>query len=181
MHTAQYRKVSEEPNWVYNLCETEKQACCISSTIKKQAHCITCTECLQQFHTACLKRKLPAHKPEDLMWKCPNCIETPMTQLNPQPSLSHQACLPLLEKAKGISIGHINARDILSNHKKDDIYNIVSSVPFHIFGVSETWLYDGVHTNEVHIPGYQTVRRDRKYIKNYRSRGGGLLLYVQDD
>ncbi len=78
----------------------------------------------------------------------------------------------------GISIAHINVRDILSTNTKDDVQRILHNFKFHILGLSETWLYDQIPDNEVKCSGYHTIRLDRPNVKDYKQRGGGLLLYI---
>ncbi|ODM86666.1 Xanthine dehydrogenase/oxidase, partial [Orchesella cincta] len=82
---------------------------------------------------------------------------------------------------KGIPIGHLNVRDILAASKKDDIASLIQNVPFHIFGISETWLYEKVTDEEVSIPGYHLIRSDRQSVKTLKNRGGGVALYIRND
>lgn len=68
----------------------------------------------------------------------------------------------------------------MSMHKRDDLASIIYNVPFHIFGITETWMHPAIATEEVNIPGYTIHRLERSNIKSYKTRGGGLLLYVMD-
>ena len=46
---------------------------------------------------------------------------------------------------------------------------------FYILSFSETWLNDMVTSDEILMPGYSCVRRDRQ-----RKAGGGVAIYCRD-
>ena len=54
--------------------------------------------------------------------------------------------------------------------------SIVDKNDFDIFCVSETWLHEYIKYDEIHIPGYNIYRRDRK-----TGAGGGVCIYVKEN
>lgn len=68
---------------------------------------------------------------------------------------------------------NINARS-LSNKVTDFIALIWSHSP-HIIGITETWLHDEIHDDEITLPGYNKTRAERKHC-----RGGGITLLKSD-
>jgi hypothetical protein len=84
-----------------------------------------------------------------------------------------------IELPRGIKIGHLNVRDLLSKNKKDDLALLLHTHTFDIFVVAETWLYPAIQTQEIHVPGFQAFRQDRKFT-TYAKRGGGLCIYVRE-
>lgn len=69
-----------------------------------------------------------------------------------------------------MKFGHLNVRSLTSgfNHFND----FIISENFDVFGVSETWLTNGILNDSVSIKGYFFVRADRG------SRGGGVGIYI---
>jgi hypothetical protein len=82
---------------------------------------------------------------------------------------------------KGIRIGHINARDILSKYKLNDIKIILSRDNYDVFAVTETWLWPQILDNELNSDGYNIARCDRPSIKSYNTRRGGTVVYVKTE
>ncbi len=75
-------------------------------------------------------------------------------------------------------ISHI-VRDLLSKNKKDYIISIIQQNNYDIFCISETWLWCENNDDELQIP-FNMLRQNRKEIKNYHTRGGGLLIYYKE-
>jgi len=84
------------------------------------------------------------------------------------------------EIKKGLMICHLNIRDIKSSNKRDDVQVILSQLDIDVFAISETWLTESISSSLLEMPGYQTIRQDRK-TKSWRKRGGGILIYVKTD
>lgn len=173
-----YRELIQEP-WTCDPCTQEKTTCNIcQKTRKRYNNQLSCSDCQLLFHPSCIKKTFPRFKPNDFVWKCPTCTHAE----NDIPNTIHNDKTqdPVTLKFNGISIAHINVRDLLSTNTKDDVHRILHNYKFHILGLSETWLYEQIPDNEVHCSGYQTIRLDRPNIKSYKQRGGGLLLYVTE-
>jgi len=51
---------------------------------------------------------------------------------------------------------------------------------YDFIGLSETWLSPNVNTSELGLSGYSTYRCDRNQITSNRSRGGGVLLSINN-
>ncbi len=81
----------------------------------------------------------------------------------------HFDCL----KAKGLHYVHINARSLLP--KLDELRILLTRARVAVLAVTETWLDDSVTDEELKIPGYQVVRKDRD------RHGGGVCLYINSD
>jgi len=173
----QFHKAVKEASWICSSCKTTKNQCSICE-LTNNTNCTKCNTCNNYFHSKCVKEEFPQYKCDTLQWVCPHCATQQVYQ---SPDISDHSFSTELRIARGIPIGHLNVRDLLASNKKDDVTNLVLNVPFHIFGVSETWLFDKVCDEEVTVPGYQIIRSDRKNIKSHKTRGGGVLLYVRDD
>ena len=55
---------------------------------------------------------------------------------------------------------------------------LVHKHPFDILTLSETWLIPNVMDNEITIPGYSLVRKDRHSLT--KRCGGGVIIFVRD-
>jgi hypothetical protein len=51
---------------------------------------------------------------------------------------------------------------------------------YDFIGLSETWLSPNINTSELGLSGYSTYRCDRNQITSNRSRGGGVLLSINN-
>ena len=77
-------------------------------------------------------------------------------------------------KANGLSIAHLNVRSITG--KIDQLNLVMSNIKGpDIRTFSETWLSHSIQDEEIHIPGYNCVRRDRE-----GKQGGGLAIYCRE-
>ena len=74
---------------------------------------------------------------------------------------------------KGIHIINLNARSICP--KMSELKLIASNTRAKIITVCETWLDDSVTDNEINIPDFSVIRKDRN--KN----GGGTCIYIHSD
>jgi exonuclease III len=69
-------------------------------------------------------------------------------------------------KLKGFKIGHLNITS-LPKHI-DELRNFMHEVSFDLISINETRLDDSIHNDEVKIPGFDIVRKDR-------TRNGGVV------
>ena len=87
--------------------------------------------------------------------------------LNPGPGANR------LPRARGFTVGHLNARSMVN--KMDDITLLIQDKSFDTFTVSETWLNPAILDSEVNLSGYTLVRHDRS-----NKRGGGTAIFIRD-
>ena len=76
-----------------------------------------------------------------------------------------------------MTVYYANARSV--RNKLDEIKVLVGFKRPHILLFVESWLHSDIDDNEIKIDGYKIFRRDRDSV--VKSRGGGLLIYVQDN
>lgn len=112
-----------------------------------------------------------------MVWECPDCTakdDTINCSLTDQTEIEYP-------KLQGINVGQLNVRDIMSLNKTDDLHTVLMKGNFDAFGVSESWLHDSIHTEEICLPGYNIFRQERKNISCHKRRGGGVLLYIKKE
>ena len=63
-------------------------------------------------------------------------------------------------------------------NKMDGVHELISNHVFDLLTLSETWLSPHKTDNEVGIPGYTAVRKDR--TGSAKLNEGGVLLYVRE-
>ena len=73
--------------------------------------------------------------------------------------------------SNGIKFGHINTRSLIG---KFDVFKRMCGNLFDVICVNETWCDNSVFDSELHLPGYNLLRRDRN------REGGGVALYIND-
>ena len=83
-----------------------------------------------------------------------------------------------IKTLKGITLAHWNARSVFP--KFEEVLQIMILSSIEIFAISETWLGDVIPDEFMHIDGYITYRQDRNPMLG-RTRGGGLIVYVNSD
>ena len=95
----------------------------------------------------------------------------------PQPGPTFQlnnSGLSFCPKSRGLPLAHLNIRSLL--HKMDQVNLVMGGAKsFDILSFSETWLNDMVTDDEILMPGYNCVRRDRQ-----RKADGGVEIYCRD-
>ena len=95
----------------------------------------------------------------------------------PQPGPTFQlnnSGLSFCPKSRGLPLAHLNIRSLL--HKMDQVNLVMGGAKsFDILSFSETWLNDMVTDDEILMPGYNCVRRDRQ-----RKADGGVAIYCRD-
>ena len=60
----------------------------------------------------------------------------------------------------------------------DELWVLLSDNPLDILSINETRLDDSVSDDEVYIPGYDIIRRDREHNGRF---GGGVCIYVRSN
>ena len=71
-----------------------------------------------------------------------------------------------------LRVGHINVGHLFDKWA-DIAVHISGPDPFHVFGISETWLNSTVPDSSIAIPGYTIIRRDPS-----APRQTGVATYV---
>jgi hypothetical protein len=66
---------------------------------------------------------------------------------------------------KGIIIGQINTRDLMSKSKFNDVRALISHDNYDLLAITESWLWPEITDNEISIDGYNTFRCDRSMCK----------------
>ena len=73
--------------------------------------------------------------------------------------------------SKGMRFGHINICSLIG---KIDQFRLICNNKFDFISVNETLCDDTIHDSEIHLDGYNILRKDR-----YRG-GGGVALYIRN-
>ena len=76
----------------------------------------------------------------------------------------------------GFKIAHLNVNRLVN--KLDHVKEFVYKHSFDILTLSETWLVPNIMDNEIRIPGYSLVCKDRQSLT--KSCGGGVIIFVCD-
>ena len=81
---------------------------------------------------------------------------------------------------KGFHICHLNIRSLWPKYPQLSEYLHMYKVA--CFGISETWLNEGLNNELLHIPSYTLYRLDRSWLGqgNAVKKGGGVCCYVSD-
>ena len=74
---------------------------------------------------------------------------------------------------KGFKIASLNVNSLLKHI--DEIRHVLLSASFDIFAINESKIDELIPDNEISIPGYNLIRRDRNRA------GGGVVLYIRDN
>ncbi|XP_068690306.1 uncharacterized protein [Montipora foliosa] len=74
---------------------------------------------------------------------------------------------------KGFKIASLNVNSLLKHI--DEIRHVLRSTPFDIFAINESKIDESIPDNEISIPGYNLIRKDRNRA------GGGVVLYIRDN
>ena len=79
------------------------------------------------------------------------------------------------------SIYLTNARSIVKN------YDHLEAISHHqlltnccIYAVTESWLTPNITDNQIQLTGYTVIRTDRNFDQSSKTKGGGLLLYINN-
>ena len=66
----------------------------------------------------------------------------------------------------------------LVNHI-DELRVLLATSPIDVLTINETWLNSTISDNDVYIPGYETIRRDRAFRSADGKTYGGVCFYVR--
>ena len=83
---------------------------------------------------------------------------------------------PEIRMLRGFKIAHLNINRIVN--KLDHVKELVQKYSFDILTLSETWLTPNIMDNEISIPGYVLVRKDRQSLS--KTCGGGVRIYIRE-
>ena len=92
---------------------------------------------------------------------------------SPSPASSSSFSFPAILSSKGVHFIHANVRSLLP--KLPEIRLFLARTKATVFAASETWLDATVNDNELQIPGFNVIRRDRN------RNGGGVALFIRDN
>ena len=81
-----------------------------------------------------------------------------------------------LNKRKGLSIIHFNARSLNANFLNIELYLSQLEVKFDVIAISETWFNEYTTTNVFNMEGYVM-----HYISRNAGKGGGVAIYVNSN
>ena len=81
-----------------------------------------------------------------------------------------------LNKRKGFSIIHFNARSLNANFQNIELYLSQLEVKFDVVAISETWFNDYTSTNVFNMKGYVM-----HYVSRSAGKGGGVAIYVNSN
>ena len=66
----------------------------------------------------------------------------------------------------------------LLNHI-DELRVLLATSPIDVLTINETWLNSTISDNDVYIPGYEIIRRDRAFRSADGKTYGGVCFYVR--
>ncbi len=72
-----------------------------------------------------------------------------------------------------LSIYYANCRSLLP--KLDHLRTLAANQNYHILSLCETWLDSTISNDEMYVPGYSILRRDRD------RHGGGIAIYIHEN
>ena len=78
-----------------------------------------------------------------------------------------------ITNSKGIKIASLNINSLLKHI--DEIRVLLTEYTFDILTINESKIDNSISDNELHIFGYDIIRKDRNRY------GGGVVLYVRDN
>ena len=140
-------------------------------------------QCDPWFHAKCLHTSQEEYSrlgEPSLTWYCHTCllptadfnsVSTPGMTASKATSRNNNP--PVKIKSRGLKIAHLNIRSFLG--KLDQLKLLMSSKPFDILTLSETWLCKDILDSELELPGYTCTRMDRS-----NKCGGGVIIYCRD-
>lgn len=102
-----------------------------------------------------------------------NADDTSVADENSNSSREPFAFLP---STRGFKLASLNIAS-LPKHI-DELRVLLSDSPLDVLSINETRLDDSVSDNEVYIPGYEIIRRDREHNGRF---GGGVCFYIRSN
>jgi hypothetical protein len=172
----EFHRIEESEQWMCDNCKSNIPSPCeICFRVDRRKIVLKCSTCCKFSHRSCHNNLYPSHKINIDKWVCNTCSEV-TTGLRIPPTSAEVTTLE-----RGIRIGHLNGRDLLSKSKLTDVKIIINRDNYDILAITESWLWPEVTDSEIDIDGYITIRCDRPSIKSHRTRGGGTLIYVKKE
>ena len=167
--------IEPNPGPCVNLCSV------CSAPVEADQHGIYCEVCLNWNHPACVNMSLDDYfqwgKIED-GWVCPRCdreafpfydvSQLSSTDCSASAASTNSSFLPTRthHATQKVSVFYFNARSLLP--KIDEVRAICANMHYDLVVVVESWLSAEILDSEIHVPGYNPVRKDRN------RHGGGL-------
>ena len=148
---------------------------------------VQCDECDNWHHAKCINMGFDEYHSLQInktsTWVCFTCLFPSVNSLNDSISRNpnvHQAedfnDQPEIRLLRGFKIAHLNVNRLVN--KLDLVKELVHKHSFDILTLSKTWLTPNVMDDEVIIPGYSLVRKDR--VSTVKSCGGGVMIFIRD-
>ena len=157
-----------------------------SAPVKSNQKGIFCDVCSSWLHARCIglnnEEYLDLQSSED-SWSCQKCLnealpftDTSMcdtaTTPSSSPSDANNSLAQFWPNHKSLTVLYTNCRSLSA--KSDELKLSVSMHNPHLVCVCETWLDESIPDNEVTLPGYCLIRRDRD------RHGGGVAMFIHD-
>ena len=105
-----------------------------------------------------------------------NCLDDPKCSTTTQQQSDNNDFHSDVRMLRGFKIAHLNVNRLVN--KLDHVKEFVYKHSFDILTLSETWLVPNIMDNEIMVPGYSLVRKDRHSLT--KSCGGGVIIFVRD-
>ena len=93
----------------------------------------------------------------------------------------HNILLVMMKSNDYISIYYYNANSIQGLEKLTAFNNSFSGNAYQVISVTETWLHEDIHDEEI-LPycDYSVFRRDRGSVTSKKESGGGVMTAVHE-
>ena len=172
--------VSSNPGPVRYPCGICSKGC------RSNQKAVQCDGCDKWHHAKCTNMGIDEYQylamNESSTWMCSTCL-IPGTECMDDSNCSPNLQLPdnidmhsEIRMLRGFKIAHLNVNRLVN--KLDLVKELIRKHSFDILTLSETWLTPDILDNEIIIPGYSLVRRDRHSLT--KSCGGGVLIFIRD-
>ena len=163
-----------------------------SAPVKCNQRGVQCDTCASWLHARCIGLSNEEYlnlQLSDDPWSCRRCIQDALpfhdisnsdSIFDPSnPDLSHDSihthgATQLIQPfpSNHFTVLYANCRGILP--KIDHLRLLSTAHNPHIISICETWLDNTISDNELYIPGFSLIRRDRE------GRGGGIAIFIHD-
>lgn len=168
----EYHIAKTDDSWKCKQCKSTKIAsatCNLCNTFNKRFLKLQCSKCDGYYHKSCVRKLCAKYRCDEIDWCCQPCNKATAPLVNITQSEGSR-------KLPRVIRGHMNVQQLITKTtKKDDVLSLIHDSDFDIFGLSKTWLTSVTSDDEVHLDGYQIIRKHRPNIKSYRNRGGVIL------
>ena len=173
--------VSSNPGPVKDPCAICSKGC------RSNQRAIQCDGCDKWHHAKCLNMGVDEYYSlatnESSTWMCftclfpgIDCLDDSYCNTTTQQRSDNNDFHSDVRMLRGFKIAHLNVNRLVN--KLDHVKELVHKHSFDILTLSETWLAPNILDNEITIPGYSLVRKDRQCLT--KSCGGGVLIFVRD-